>query len=108
MEQQPRKDMQSSLERPLVFRNWKKALLAFGAEFLLSEGSLVRYGDGPRPPIADYFLGNVSSSQCYCNHELQPFLMASKGDDDQNDKPPILAMTGLPLAVAGDKEVHES
>lgn len=56
MEQQPRKDMQSSLERPLVFRNWKKALLAFGAEFLLSEGSLVRYGMDPGRRLLITFL----------------------------------------------------
>jgi hypothetical protein len=84
----------------LVLRNWKKAL-AYGAEFLLPDGSLCSGTD-----TVDYF--NHVLKEMYHHLNVTTTVTAildDNGNEDDNDQPPTIAMTGLPLA--GDNEMPE-
>ncbi len=84
-----------------MLRNWKKAL-AYGAEFLLPDGSLRSGTD-----TADYF--NHVLKEMYDHLNVTTTVTAildDNGDEDDDDQPPTIAMTGLPLA--GDNEMPES
>ncbi|KAI2504184.1 hypothetical protein MHU86_10298 [Fragilaria crotonensis] len=86
----------------LVLRNWKKAL-AYGAEFLLPDGSLRSGTD-----TADYY--NHVLKEMYRHLNITTTITAildDNGDDDDDDQPPI-AVNGLPIAIAGDNEMPES
>ncbi len=83
-----------------MLRNWKKAL-AYGAEFLLPDGSL-RSGTDK----ADYF-NHVLKGMYHLNVTTTvSAILDDNGDEDDDDQPPTKAMTGLPLA--GDNEMPES